>query len=67
MCNFEADATWLAMDRCKREFESARRLGFVSDSSLRFLCENDLVDAFNAHCDMAGKTELTIKVVYLLS
>ncbi len=64
MCNFEfeSDATWLAMVRCKSLFESVSRLGFVSDTTLYFLYENDLVDAFNAHCDMADKTELIINV-----
>ena len=67
MCNFEADNTWLAMHRCKSAFESACRLGFVSDSALYFLCENDLIDAFNAHCDLSRRPELTIKVCNILS
>ena len=69
MCNSEVnvnvDVTLQDMDRCKSLFESVCELGFVSKTTLYFLCENKLVDAFNAHCDLSDKPEFTINVNFL--
>jgi len=60
MCTFEIDHTWSGMDFCLSEFSVARELGFVPEAILDYLLKSDLIDSFNAHCDLSKHTKLTI-------
>jgi len=60
MSTFETNKTWSGMELCWNKFNTACAIGHVAEATLDFLIREDLVDSFNAHCDLTGHTELTI-------